>query len=203
MVLKYLDLVLLSAWSTEARGPTRRDGGLEPVVGEKGTTLRLGSPPSRRRNAWEDVWWALTLIFNNRLVDTPWEVRSVPAFSEEHPGWVPSRARFVLTSSATALVCFVLLDAIRLLAAPPEVNAVLFAPERVAFFSRLGDVSLEEVVVRYISAGMYGVVTFLFFQGVYCGMGAIMVGLGVSEVRIWRPYFGSLIESWSLRRFWG
>ena len=196
MVLKYVDLALLSAWSAESKGPTRRHGGLEPARG-KDVKAESGA-----RGRLEKVWWALTLIFNSRLVDTEWEVRHVPPFSKE-PGWVPSRVRFVLSRTAIALVCFVLLDATRFLAGPPEQNAVLFAPERVAFFSRLRDVSMEEVVVRYVSAVMFGVVTFLLFQGVHCGMGAIMVGLGVSEVKTWRPCFGRVMESWSLRRFWG
>ncbi|MCJ1428548.1 hypothetical protein MMC29_006458, partial [Sticta canariensis] len=130
-------------------------------------------------------------------------VKHVPPFSKDRSGGVPSRMRFVWGSGATAVVCFILLDATRLLGAPPELNAVLFASERVAFFSRLGDVSMEEVAMRYVSAVMFGVVTFLLFQGVHCGVGALLVGLGWSDVKTWRPCFGTMVESWSLRRFWG
>lgn len=198
MVLRYIDLVLLSAWSAKARGPTSKNGSLEPTT-QKDTKVGRGGS-----FAWVgEVWWALTLIFNNRLVDTAWEVKHVPRFSKDRSGWVPSRMRYVWSRGATAVVCFILLDATRLLGAPPEQNAVLFAPEKVAFFSRLGDVSMEEVAMRYVSAIMFGVVTFLLFEGVHCGVGAIWVGLGLSHVKTWRPCFGTIFESWSLRRFWG
>ncbi|KAL9128616.1 MAG: hypothetical protein Q9217_002750 [Psora testacea] len=205
MLFKYVDLVLLSAWSAEAKGPTSRNGGLEPVQAAEENHAETSRAVfgGHIAHVARGVWWALTLIFNSRLIETEWEVKHVPPFSAEQTGWVPTRARFVLSSLAKALVCFVLLDATRLLAAPSEQNAMLFASERVAFFSRLRDVSTEEVIVRYFSAIMFGIVTYLLFQGVHCGMGAVMVGLGVSEVKMWRPCFGNLSESWSLRRFWG
>ena len=198
MVFKYIDLVLLSAWSAKSRSPTSSNGGLKPAAG-KNISVRNGQSPT-----WvKDVWWALTLIFNNRLVDTAWQVKNVPPFSKDRPGWVPSKMRYVWSRGATAVVCFILLDATRLLGAPPEQNAVLFASGKVPFFFRLRNVSIEDVAMRYVSAIMFGAVTFLLFEGVCCAVGAIWVGLGVSDVKTWRPCFGSPTESWSLRRFWG
>ncbi len=198
MVLSYVDLVLLSAWSAETKGPTRRDGGLEPV---REKDVRIGGDGGRTRP--DRVWWALTLICNPRLVDTAWEAKHVPSFSKGQSDWVSSRLRFVLSSSVKALVCFGLLHAMNVFGSSPEQNAVLFAAERVPFFSRLRDVSVEEVCVRYISFIVHAIGGFLLFQGVHNGAGAFLVGLGVSEGKTWKPLFGWILESWSLRRFWG
>lgn len=154
----------------------------------------------------EKISWALTQTFDLRLIDTQWEVPNVPPFSQHSAAWVPSKKRFLARALATCTVSFLLLDAIGLAAerGSVEQNQILFAQERVGFLRRLQYVRWqEEVALRFVSAGMFYVVTFLLYLGVYAAVGAVMVGLGLSKVRRWRSIFGRVGDAWSVRRFWG
>lgn len=149
------------------------------------------------------LWWAASHFFECRFNNTPWEVANVPPFSRRDAAAVPSRISFVSYSTAVSVVCILLVDAARLLNGPPEVNAVLFAEDRVKLLMRLGDVTTEEMVLRFMSAILYWTVAYFLIQGVYSGVAAVMVGLWLSDVQRWKPLFGRLTDAWSVRQFWG
>lgn len=204
--LLYLDRILLGRWFFEARGPISARGGQQVARSKRddeNVSKRTKVRVTQHTAVFEQLWWAAENAFDTRFVSTQWEVVNVPPFSWRNPNWVPIKLEFLRKNAVVSAVCLLLLDATRLLAAPAEQNAILFGEERVGFFTRLGDVSSEEVVMRFVSAGMYWVVTFLLFQAVYSGTATIMVGLELSEVERWRPLFGRYLDAWSIRQFWG
>ncbi|MCJ1276983.1 hypothetical protein MMC21_004792 [Puttea exsequens] len=201
-VLQFMDQIVLGQWSSNVKGPNCARGGQQPTSER---TWAKGEMKTTQRSSkmLEQFYWANTHVFDSRFVNTLWEVANVPPFSQYDRQQVPTKIQFLRKNSTICLVCFLLLDLTRLLAAPPEQNAILFAEERVGFLRRLGEVSAEELILRFVSAGMYWAITFLLFQGVHSGTGVLMVGLGISEVEMWRPFFGRLQDAWSLRQFWG
>ena len=202
--LQYLDVVLLSAWAYAPGGPTLARGGQTPNISYSYVTLSAGEPPGKTPDTvLRRLWFASSRIFDTRLSSTPWEVPNTPPFPQSTSGTSPRRSPWILWWLVRAAICFLLLDATKLLAGSPEQNVVLFAEDKVALFTRLGEVTVEDVVLRFISATMFWFATYLFFQGVYCMNAALFVGLGVSAVERYRPLFGGLGEAWLVRRFWG
>ena len=45
--------------------------------------------------------------------------------------------------------------------------------------------------------------TYLLFQAMYSAGAVVMVGLGLSSPWRWRPLFGNILDTYSLRRAWG
>ena len=205
-LLSYADRILIEKWSSVTRGPTSPRGGQPPVrvsCNGENTKKEPGVRATQQSSVAERLWWAAANAFDCRLVSTPWEIVNVPAFSRHDPNWVPKRGEFLRKNAAVCVMCVLLLDAFILLPTDPERNAVMFADQRVAFLTRLGDVSAEEIIVRFISTGLYYVGTFFLLQGGYSGTAVVMVGLGISEVERWPPLFGWYLDAWSLRQFWG
>ena len=204
--LLYLDRILLGQWSSDARGPISARGGQQvtgPKRDEDNARQCTQVRPTQHTSVSEQLWWAAGNIFDTRFASTPWEVVNVPPFSWRDPSWVPTKLKFLSKNVIVSAVCLLLLDTTRLLVVPAEQNAILFAEERVAFFTRLGDVSSEEIVIRFVVAGMSWVIGFVLIQAVHSGIATIMVGLGLSEVERWRPPFGRCLDAWSIRQFWG
>ena len=99
------------------------------------------------------------------------------------------------------LFCYLTLDILSL-SADPTKNAMFFAPEKIPFFARAGQISGAEVAMRILCTLGSGLGMFCSQQGVYSLMALIFVGLGVSEPRYWRPLFGSVTDGYTIRRFW-
>ena len=196
MALEYLDTVLLSAWTYETNGPTSSRGGQKP-------SIALQQKSRAAHGIQHRFWWAASHIFNYRFIGTPWEVPNVPAFSKSDPDYVPSKRQFLWSSLCAVMLSLFLLDCTSLMSAPPEEIGVLFSKEREGFFSRLGSVTVEEVPTRLITIFMASLCIYLLFQVIYCTTAFIMVGLRLSDLRTWRPLYGSVGDAWSLRSFWG
>ena len=205
-LLSYVDGILLGKWCSDTRGPTSPHGGQQPLrascngeSNEKETGTMVKQPSS----VVERIWWAAGHAWNFRFISTPWEVVNVPPFSRQDRNRVPKKGEFLRNKAAVCVLCLFLLDATTLLGAPPEQTAIMFAHRRVGFFTRLSEVSAQELVIRFVSAVMFYVVGFLIIQTFHSCTAVIMVGLGISEVEGWRPPFGRCLDAWSIRQFWG
>ncbi|KAH7408179.1 membrane bound O-acyl transferase family-domain-containing protein [Phaeosphaeria sp. MPI-PUGE-AT-0046c] len=87
---------------------------------------------------------------------------------------------------------------------PPPPNATeLFSEQRIRFFSRLGEVSREELAVRVTGSFVYWCNIYAVLHGLFSFAAVLSVGLGLSKIENWKPLFGSLRDATSLRGFWG
>ena len=142
--------------------------------------------------------WIVTTSF--RWSGTAYEVKNVPPFLSHDPKCVPSRAVFLRHNITTILTCFLVLDILSL-GTDPE-KKPLFSPIQIPFFRRLHELSWEQAMMRLFGTLGAGI-------GVYCsqnGMHSIFALLDVflmrSEIKSWRPLFGSLADAYTVRRFW-
>jgi hypothetical protein len=85
----------------------------------------------------------------------------------------------------------------------PRTNAVLFASHNIPFFARLGGVSVQELAIRIIVSLNLGLNIYCMTRMGYSILGIIAVGTGMSQVSAWRPPFGRLADTYTMRRFWG
>jgi hypothetical protein len=141
------------------------------------------------------------LIVNHRLIDTPYQNRSVRDFEKRRPGWVPSRKQFLIRKACHFVVAYLALDALCNLQSPPPLY--LFAREQEWFFGRLNEVTLEELWFRFITnANLWASVTCLI-QYIYALVAIIGVGSGVYQPRDFPPLLGEIKDWRSVRNHWG
>jgi hypothetical protein len=145
---------------------------------------------------------AWRLLFNFRNINTEWTIRTVPTFSSRLPEYVPNKKDFVKRRFLQVLLTYLTLDAVFTSLPPP--NPSIDIPEhKQLFFSRLHDVTFEEIIARPITVllpalSIYGIFNIPYniasiFSVLFCG----------GEPGDWPPLFGNFREAYTLRRFWG
>ncbi|KAH8886652.1 hypothetical protein GQ53DRAFT_727651 [Thozetella sp. PMI_491] len=196
--LIYLDRTLLSRWDFAAGGPTRSfDKDIPPGVVDPAEEKLRGS-------LWARFRFGLNTATSRRHLNTPYEIKNSPHFSSKYEDYTPSRGAFLLRAAFVIALSYLLVDFCSL---GPDVRTeeseALFAPDRVPLFSRLGQVTIEDMINRYVIGLMVWVNAYCVVQITYNLPAMVCVALGLTEVREWRPPFGSLSSLYSVRKFWG
>lgn len=200
-VLDYVDRVLLQRWAFEAGGPTKRfdpnnetNGGAtkKETRGSTGLTSSL----------WARLMFGFDAATSRRHLNTPYEVKNCRHFSAKDESYVPSRSKFVLGALGSFIACYLFID-INDANAQSDQDTALFAPDKVPFFSRLGDVTPEELAVRFIIPPIIWATSYSMIQMTYDLMSIVAVSLRITDVKSWRPVFGSIWDAYTVRKFWG
>ena len=155
----------------------------------------------QKTGVWECVKSGLEATCSCRWSGTPREVRNVPLFSSQDPSYEPTHAVFLRRHFFLLISCYLMLDVLGL-GADPEKTKIFFAPAMIPFFTRLRQVSGEELAMRVFGTLGSGLGILCSQQGVYSILALIAVGSGLSEPKYWRPLFGSISDAYTLRRFW-
>jgi hypothetical protein len=189
--LQYVEIVLLSRWSFESKSRTVANPGDLETEHEKHQV--------QHATCMDKLRFGLFSTFSFRNINTAYEVKNVPEF----PGHrIPSKPKFLLSQTFTMAYCILIVDVSTAQPRTPE-TASLFSPDKVQFFSRLAVVSKEETLARILTSVMYWLNMYAIMQGVTSAASIVAVGLGLSEVRAWRPLFGNFTAARDLRGFWG
>lgn len=179
-VLNGIELLLLSRVSYRAQ-----------VEWEK-TQLKAPAPTSQ-------LTWAFWMPYNYRRVRTPWQIRRLPCFRRDEPGYVPGRGRFLVTCAGKAVLCGSL---VRILTVDLQ-YAGLEEQLGILWGQREDVTLLHRVLVQTSFMVPFAVLIRAVIVGVYSVMALSCVGLGISEPALWPPISGSLLDAWSIRRLWG
>jgi hypothetical protein len=99
-------------------------------------------------------------------------------------------------------VCYLILDAMDT-SADPKITESFYSLDKVAFFSRIRNVSAEEAVMRFFAAVGLAAGLVSVQRGVYSIMAFVAVGTRLSDPVDWPPFNGPLGVIYSLRSFWG
>ena len=194
-LLQYVARILSDRQYSLREAPSHEPNGHRSAKEEKRSSKEAKS------SLWECVSSGLEATYTCRWSGTPREVRNVPLFSNQDPSYEPTRAVFLRNHIFLLVSCYLMLDVLSL-GADPEKNQIFFAPAMIPFFTRLGQVSGEELAMRIFGSLGSGLGVFCSQQGVYSILALTAVGLGLSEPRYWRPLFGSVSDAYTLRRFW-
>lgn len=215
-VLRYLELVLIDRWSFEDGGPTRLLSRSSPDDEKKvwgkvvennnnknNNNRKIAASLQPATTCWRRrLRFGLDVTLNPRLVNTAYQVKNVPRWSQGEPQQVPSRASFLRRTAFIVLLSYLAVD-LSSLGAQPEHNAFLFSDQKVALFRRWNGLGAEELVVRILASFMLWLNIYCVFR-IFHGLIVILaVGSGFSKVQDWPPPFGPLLEAYSVRRFWG
>ena len=114
---------------------------------------------------------------------------------------MPSRVDFITRRTVAAILCY---NACNVAAEIQlRLDDSLLVPEKVPLLSRMSDISKSELQVRFISTLAHWVQSYSFLQCGYSAAAVIDVAVNPTDLRLWRPMFGSLAESYTIHGFWG
>lgn len=132
----------------------------------------------------------------------PWEVKNIPPFSTRNPSWVPSQTEFICRKLLSLLFCYytqlLTIDAI-----VKYKDSLLLLDERIPLLSRLGNISTQEAYFRVLIVFLHWLLQYCYMEGFHSLFSIISVSLDVSNIPVWRPFFGDFVHSYNLRNFWG
>lgn len=187
----YLDIALLSCWSFEHNAPV--SGLIRPTI--TATARQKGSTPSISPSAWERLKFGIKLTSTFRFVGTSYEARNTPEATKKNPRDF-CRRKFV-----TIVLSYVILDFIQA-QNDPDIAARFLGLENIPVFTRFNEFTVEEGIIRMFTVLAAGIALVCVQGGVYRTLALLAVSLGISEPVDWPPFFGSLWEAYTLRRFW-
>lgn len=132
---------------------------------------------------------------------TPWEVKGLPQFSSSDPQWVPSPFQFIMCKLAILIGCFFLND--YMVKLKWTVDRKMFQPSLVPFFTRIGEVTQEEVWTRLVVGVTTWTGAYCLLQVLLCIPAIVGICLKPGSVQEWPPGFGPVLEAYTVRGFWG
>ena len=202
----YVEKLLLSQWSFEDLGPSAEIRGRQISKNEpapNGKSQEAAHYLSGKKDGiWERLRFGTWTAFSTRYAGSPYQARNVPPYSTSDPSYVPTRRAFLVKKALTFVLCYLVTD-ILTQGGQPDQNPIIYAPRYVSFFSRLSEVSAQEVVTRVVTSVFIWVGGYLVVHIYYSGMAILTVGSGLDRPELWRPIFGPFSEAYTLRGFWG
>lgn len=199
--LRYFDRVLYRKWTFEERKvifDIRSDRKTEDDASkvEKATTAIHTEDTFGSRFAFGgDVDGTI------RGPGTSWEIKDLPRFSSSDPQWTPSPTLFIAWRLAIMVGCFLLSDYV--VNAKETLNKDLLQPSFVPFLARIDEVSCQEVWTRLVVGVTSWATGYCLMQVIFGIPAMIGVCLKPDSVWAWRPVFGSIVDAYTMRGFWG
>ena len=135
-------------------------------------------------------------------IGSPYQARNVPPYSYSNPLYVPSRSAFLLKCASVVILCYLIIDTMSHLN-QPLTNPTTYAESHVAFFTKLQDITTDELVTRTMTSIFYWVGIYVIVQGYYSGLAFPSVASGLDHPGLWRPFNGSLSQAHTIRGGWG
>lgn len=139
---------------------------------------------------------AIGILFNSRRVGTPWQVKNTPSTRGLES---QSRAAFLFSRLAITIPAYLFVDIMTSL--PPPDSTFVRADK--ATLLRINTLSVEDIIIRLATTISYWVTTGIVLM-VMNNTGAIVGVLsGLCRPVDCPPPFGSFLEAYTVRRFWG
>jgi hypothetical protein len=150
-----------------------------------------------KQSRWE---FGSQVSSSTRCVGSSKEAANIPHFSTQDPHYVPTRTTFLLRHFCLVISCYHLntfaIDT------QLRVNQTLLSKSWITL-SQSRSISLEEVYTRVIITITYWTAQYCFLQLFYSVFAIIGAIFKPSELKLWRPFFGSIKTSYTIRNFWG
>ncbi|KAM0804237.1 membrane bound O-acyl transferase family-domain-containing protein, partial [Usnea florida] len=140
----------------------------------------------------------IALLWNLRRVNTKWQTKNIPTNSSSGPT-SSSRSHFILRRLTTTLIAYLVMD-IMVSAPPPDPNLV--RPEK-ATLLKLHDLSSEDLIFRTIGTLSFWFSTALINLILSNTTAILSVLSGLSAPSNCPPLYGSILEAYTIRNFWG
>ncbi|MCJ1379488.1 hypothetical protein MMC17_002589 [Xylographa soralifera] len=190
-----IERLLIGEWYFDAGGPTTyKNNKTHAKVVLKGVPKRVNA------SIWDRMEFAMDILFSPRSIGKPWQIKNVANYDDKNPSYVPSRGRFLVRTTIFSVCLFLVADFTSMMPAPED---GLFGPRKVPLFTRLSEVTAEELIIRFFANAAFYVNTYIVTSLVGNVCALLSVGTGMSSPASWRPTYGSLSKAYTVRKFWG
>ena len=204
-LFQYITLALLSGCSYESDGPASQLASRRGIEKEHAQQKIHDGPiklPTLTQSFWMRLQFGISATSSFRWTGTERQVKNIPHFSASDPSYVPSRATFLRQTAIKVVVYYLFIDLLGLGGNDEGMSAALFDSSKVPFFTRLDQISLAEVLMRYSATLAAGLGIYCSQEGLYSILAFVTVALGLSKAEYWRPRFGAMGDAYTVRRFW-
>ncbi|KAE8137821.1 membrane bound O-acyl transferase family-domain-containing protein [Aspergillus pseudotamarii] len=194
LFLTVVDVFGLQRLYMDDRGVERKGrpdiGKEKKEMGDQSSLLKA-SP----QNPWTRLKWAMHVMFSYRAIGTSRQTPNIPSFYPD----IPSRMRFIWSQCIACALGYLVLDLLaNLRLAPVEA----FSAERAAIFLSPQLWTLPCLRLRLIATFLFWVDRYTTVRFIYDITSIFGVATGLTEPKDWPPYFGSIENAWTIRRFW-
>lgn len=143
------------------------------------------------------------LTFNYRRVNTPWQIRAVPAFNKDKPGYIPDRWGFLRNCMINVCGSLLVLHFFAVEADDPHLPQLISELSGSRTFLSPAGWTARRLVIQILFMVSFGCLFRAAILGMYNLLAMICVVLGVHQPIDWPTIFGSTADMYSLRRVWG
>lgn len=159
--------------------------------------LLLGSDACRRANSSSTMGSgsAVGLLFNFRRVGTPWQIKNMPSTADTR---AQSPTSFLVRRIAVTAACYLFLD---IMVSFPPPDAAKVRSDKVALFMR--GLSVDDVIFRIGATVSFWLTPAIAVTATSNLFAIVAVLSGLSRPEDCPPAFGSFLEAYNIRRFWG
>lgn len=191
-VLNSFDLLVLTRASYEAQ-----------VTYTTTKTSKKDAPTPKTKNSfWDRIFFSISLPYNYRRINTPWQISRLPCFTSTNPSYIPTKATFLLHSTAKLLVAGTIIHLLTLDPTNLHLSSALSRLDESKSVLVPFNFNLYTILLQARFTLSFGLVTRAAIVGGYTAGSILAVLLGSSPAS-WPPIAGSLSGAWSLSRLWG
>ena len=147
--------------------------------------------------SWRAVGWANRVVWSYRAIGLPKQAPNVPKWSNKDPSYVPSRPVFLAKRGLAIAGAFLFID---FLNHQPKPNAEDFSAEKGLLFPPV--INSDLIGTRVFSTVLFWLILRLNIGLCYNLFSWVGVATFLTTPTDWPPYYGSVLESFNLRRFW-
>lgn len=152
---------------------------------------------------WNRLTFGISITASFRFLGTPYEVRNTPRFSNLDLNYIPSRGVFLRQAALRIIICYIALDVMTSQHTDHRLNTnKYFSMQQISIFRRLHEVSGTELLMRAPAVIGMRLIMISFQEVSYSLVAFLAVLLGLSEPKDWPPFYGSVLDAYSMRRFW-
>ncbi|KAL4997901.1 membrane bound O-acyl transferase family-domain-containing protein [Aspergillus recurvatus] len=148
--------------------------------------------------------WAIVMPVNYRRIGTKWQISSIPPFDVETPSSIPTRTAFLIHRLLTSIIGF---SAVHSLVAWSSRSANVGVGEYSTGTLQKNtldayDLSLPTLPTRLSLTTCFIAILFIFEAAVNNAVSFIAVLFRLSPPQDWPPLQGSVLEAYTVRKFW-
>ena len=140
---------------------------------------------------------AYKILYNLRWVNTR---NAAPGMPIRKP---MSRNRFLVTRLVSAIAIYACDKYLNIAINNGPWEAGDFNPERESVLRRLGSMATREYIIRSVFVFNFVWGAYAMLEFVHRIHAFVSVLIGIDEPEDWPPFFGSILETYTMRRFWG
>ena len=156
-------------------------------------------PNAKVASLWDAIAWAFHVIFSYRAIGSTREAKHVPRFSHRDPTYVPSRSELLLKRGVATASAFLFVDFI---SHQPLPSTELFIARKASLLPAMSDLTAETVIVRIFSTALFWFTLRITIGLIYNAVSFIGLASLLTSPADWPPYFGSVKDAYTLRKFW-